>query len=1135
MNPDGGIQFDALADQYVEQLRAGDSPTIDQYVEEHPEFESQIRELFPVLLMMERRQNDQVESDSDLLKTEMSQLSELPPQRRLGEYRIIREIGRGGMGIVYQAEQESLGRHVALKLLPDSAQFDERRSTRFQHEARASGMLHHSNIVPVFGVGRSDDVSYFVMQYIDGSSLDQVIKEVRTAAGLNESRSTTPNDTARAIETHIGNTSMKLFQLPQPSALHSDSDNGMTESDNSGKSSGSFSSVSSSSGSYSSRHQYYRNIARIGQQISDALDYAHSKKILHRDIKPSNLLIDSAGHVWVTDFGLAKLMDEADLTRTGETVGTLRYLPPEQFNGKSDARSDVYSLGLTLYELLTLRPAFDGDDFAQLLKNVTASEPVPPRKKNPKIPRDLETIVMKAMAKSPENRYQSAGQLRDDLGLFLEGKPIQAKQASEFDRILKAVKRRPVISSLAALLLISLILGTSLVTWKWRQAANALVIAEKESESRSAINDFLTDLLNNANPYIEPNSDIKLRTILDRAAESMDDRFADQPLINAELRMLIGQIYLNLSLFADARPQLDAAYKTRLRVLGEDHQDTLESSFLLAIAEHDLGDYELSLKRVEQVRRLHDKKGGQVFSGRLTRLPLVHADILISLGKFSNAQQMLSNYIDNAESDEEVVDLVQGKISLGWLYHDQGQFDRAQETCDEIMKALEPFVKIDNKSIEVYGSDMSHFYQFLEARRLAGTLAYVDGRYKDAIKIHRKTYELTEDELGPGHFSTLKCTHDLSGALIADRQFEEAVRILEDTVTRCEATVGSNSPSTLMYKNTYAMALLSMGEMETAIKLMLETYPLTAQSLGEEHPDAITQAYNIATAHFRLKQFEEAEKWQLNVILNATQTLGSDHQQTINAMADLGETYIRLGRLEEAVLGLEEAVAASRRTMRKNHPNLLINVNALLKAYIMLKKYDKAEPLGIELLESYQEEDAPAFQIIAAKNMLAHVYRMQDKFQEAQPLYADVYDRRIESGEDPASQGMASLLFALTNVEHKTSQHKLSVPRLEKFIRRADKSGQTELNLAKARSYLGRAHMELGEYELAEKLLLKAFESLERLTPATDTLHRELRQTAGRLKELYRRTKNREEFNDWDERYYELKKQSVEGEDERSK
>jgi serine/threonine protein kinase len=181
--------------------------------------------------------------------------------------------------------------------------------------------------------------------------------------------------------------------------------------------------------------QYWHSVARIGVQVADALAYANSQGVLHRDIKPSNLLLDTRGTVWITDFGLAKATDSDDLTHTGDIVGTLRYLAPERLSGESDERSDIYGLGVTLYELLTLRPAFEESDRNKLLRQLAEREPARPRTIDREIPPDLETIVLKAIAKEPADRYQSAAELESDLRQFLEDKPIRARRASVGERV----------------------------------------------------------------------------------------------------------------------------------------------------------------------------------------------------------------------------------------------------------------------------------------------------------------------------------------------------------------------------------------------------------------------------------------------------------------------------------------------------------------------------------------------------------------------------------------------------------------------------------------------------------------------------------------------------------------------------
>jgi eukaryotic-like serine/threonine-protein kinase len=367
-------------------------------------------------------------------------------------FEVIREVGRGGMGVVYEAVELALGRRVALKVLQPMAA-GPTAAERFRREARAAGKLHHTNIVPIFGVGSHSALLYYAMQFIEGEGIDRLIVRLRRErVVLVKARPRNEVDLTRA-------TPHQLDPLPAGSAP-------MPSSEKSGR-------LTPSSGGSSLTHA--RSVARIGRQVADALEYAHQSGFLHRDIKPSNILIDAAGTAWIADFGLAKTVEaEEALTHTGDIVGTLRYMPPERFDGRSDARGDVYALGATLYELLTLRPAFEDSDRTRLIERVLSAEPVGPRQLDRRVPRDLETIILKAMAKDPARRYPTAGKLAEDLRRFLEGQPIAARRVGVRERVVRWARRRPiqaVLSAAVALLLASLL---GLGAWSYRRISRAL-------------------------------------------------------------------------------------------------------------------------------------------------------------------------------------------------------------------------------------------------------------------------------------------------------------------------------------------------------------------------------------------------------------------------------------------------------------------------------------------------------------------------------------------------------------------------------------------------------------------------------------------------------------------------------------
>jgi eukaryotic-like serine/threonine-protein kinase len=354
---------------------------------------AELRELLPVIAMLDRVGPRMGRAPS----RENGLFIEPEATGSLGDFLIVRVIGRGGMGVVYEAVQKSLNRRVALKVLPSFSAEDPRRVKRFQVEAEAAACLLHPHIVPVYLIGSENGLHYYAMQFIEGRTLAEII----TAIGRGE-----------AGADHFGHV------LSSP-----------------------------------------RMAAELGRQAAEALHFAHEQGTIHRDVKPSNLLIDESGKLWVSDFGLARIAGQVDLTLSGVVLGTLRYMSPEQAFGTRvvvDHRADVYSLGATLFELITLRPVFEGDDRLELLRRIADERPRRPRTLNPAIPRDLETVVLKTLAKDPSERYATALELADDLGRFLQNQPILARRPSLLDRAAKWSRRHGLAMVGAIVMLVAL-------------------------------------------------------------------------------------------------------------------------------------------------------------------------------------------------------------------------------------------------------------------------------------------------------------------------------------------------------------------------------------------------------------------------------------------------------------------------------------------------------------------------------------------------------------------------------------------------------------------------------------------------------------------------------------------------------
>lgn len=432
------------ADEFTQRVARGEQPDVEEYARRYPEIAAVIREVFPALQVLPAPATETGGAGDGLI-------AEMPPAGILGDYRLIREVGRGGMGVVYEAEQISLHRRVALKVLPFAAVLDLKQLQRFKNEAQAAAQLHHTNIVPVFSVGCERGVHYYAMQYIDGRPLSAVIRELRRLAGLagaeegpvsarEAGRSAVAASTRPAGAASVGRGSSAAAGLLVPPATG-----------------GPFEAMTAD-GSTRGR-VFARSIVGLALQAAEALQNAHERGVIHRDIKPSNLLLDTEGRLWVTDFGLALIQTDPGLTLPGDLLGTIRYMSPEQALARRvpiDHRTDIYSLGVTLYELLALEPAYAGRDRAELLRSIAFEEPRPLRRVNHAIPRELETIVGKAMAKNPHERYGTAQEMADDLRRFLEDKPILATPPTLLDRAAKWSRRhRSVVAAAMVVLLLS--------------------------------------------------------------------------------------------------------------------------------------------------------------------------------------------------------------------------------------------------------------------------------------------------------------------------------------------------------------------------------------------------------------------------------------------------------------------------------------------------------------------------------------------------------------------------------------------------------------------------------------------------------------------------------------------------------
>jgi serine/threonine protein kinase len=789
---------DVLAEEFLARQRRGERPSLSEYVARYPELAGEIHELFPVLLDMEDAR--QAAAEPAPLAAAMSPHA----PARLGDYRILREIGRGGMGVVYEAEQESLGRRVALKVLA-RAGLTPLQIRRFEREARAAAGLHHTHIVPVFGVGCEGGTHYYVMQYIPGQPLDEVLKELRRlrrrdhqpagaaagdgATGCGDHPSAA--DVARSLWSGTGLVrasdrglegratpastpegcdpgSAATATLDDPAipanaiASGSPRETAGPEPPSSSSSPSGSDVLSSSTELTGSGPRYARAVARIGGQVAEALEYAAGQGIIHRDIKPSNILLDLHGMAWVTDFGLAKVAGQEDLTHTGDLVGTLRYMAPERFRGQADGRSDVYALGLTLYELLALRPAYDESDRARLIRQVTEEDPPRLTRLEPAVPRDLATVVHKAMAREPAERYATAGALAADLTRFLEDRTILARRPSLLDRAAKAARRHRAlvwstgVSSTVLLVVVAagLAVSNARISREVKEKTTALEQARRSAAESRAVLEFVENqVFAAARPEGQAGGlgpGVTLRQAVEAALPFVATSFKDQPLIEARLRITLGYSFLYLGEANRAVEQFQIARTLYTQHLGPDHPDTLRSMINLANSYHDLDRHAEAVKLREETLALAKAKLG-----------LDHRDTLTSMGNLANSYDAL-------------------------------------------------------------------------------------GRHAEALKLNEETLALTKAKLGPDHPDTLANMHNLANSYFHLGRDTEAIKLHKETLALRRAKLGSDHPDTLASMHNLAFCYGHLGRDTEALKLHEETLALRKAKLGVDHPDTLRSMNNLA-------------------------------------------------------------------------------------------------------------------------------------------------------------------------------------------------------------------------------------------------------------------------------------------------
>lgn len=772
----------------------------DSYLHQYPGLKEELKVLFQGLEIKEERLID---------------------GRIFGDFKIIREIGAGGMATVYEAEQISLKRRVALKLLPSYMSFSERAVRKFLREAEAGGRQNHPGIVAIYAVGLHENCHYIAQELVgNGFTL---------AHGIDRQR--------------------REKEWPEG---------------------------------------YFPKLAGLFAEIADALQHAHESGVIHRDVKPSNILLAPDGTPKVSDFGMARVEGALALSRTGEFSGTPYYMSPEQAVGRReeiDYRTDIYSLGVTLFEAITFKRPFGGEDTHAVVKRIVYSEPRDPRKLNPRVPRDLATICLKAMDKDPARRYQSMAEIAADLHRFQGGEEISARPQGAVVRMGRRIRRNPALTGLAGLAVASMLLLFLYMLWSYPKlmkerdsAIQARAAALEAAEKAGALVNFFGEMLSSPNPGVS-GKDMKVADVLDRAADTARGSLAGQPWVEAQLRTTLGKTYYSLGMYGQAVEQFEAALVLLEDALGSEHADTLAMRSRLATAIRARGEFEKGLELHEEVISLQEET---LNADHVSTLQSKHdsATTLNRLGKYHEAEKLLNEVIEARSRvlGRDHLDTVNSMTNLAVVLIDLGRFDEAVKQLREVC-AIRDTIQ-DKNHLDAIGSRMS----------LACALTEI-GEFGEAETLLTEGLKQCRQVLGEGHPNTCSAKCTLGNLLMAQEKYPEAETLIKEIMARQRKTLGSSHPDLIPPAINLGLVLSAQNKDEEANELFKDTLALFGKSLPRQHPMKATLLMHYGEHLVKLERYEEAEKLLLEGLAILQKVFGADDPDAVRAVIQLYELW----------------------------------------------------------------------------------------------------------------------------------------------------------------------------------------------------------------------------------------------------
>lgn len=946
--------------------------------------------------------------------------SESQAQRTLGDFQIIRKIGKGGMGTVYEAEQVSLNRKVALKVLPPHLSFSDEAVRKFHREAKAGARQRHPGIVAIHAFGEQEGVHYIAQELIPGgyTLLDKLNK-------LRDEK-----------------------QLPSG---------------------------------------YFREVAELISIVSESLQHAHDSGVIHRDIKPSNILLTDDGTPKISDFGLARIEGALALSRTGDLAGTPYYMSPEQAMSRRtgiDKRTDIYSLGVTLYEMLTLQLPFKGETSQEVLKKILLVDPEVPYKINPRVPWDLSTICLKAIEKAPDQRYQSMDEFAQDLKRFLSGEAILAKPAGLRIRFRKLLKRNPVKSASMGVALLALVVFAVVVPWvianeshkREQDALNAKIEIEKErNEAIAARIEAVEQALLAQKATQKAEENLELARIQEekaiKAKEAEARRATELEKVTAFQQSMLSDIdawRMGQSLIEDQRAHIREAMLNK--GISEKEIESSLTSFEDKQMLCNTTDIALNMIDTHILARAIDTVERDFQEQPLTKAKLLQTVGLIyhQVGLFDHSQSVFKNSLEifQKEVGHDHPSTLHTLNLLGFLYQSMGNY---QDSENYIHEALEGQRRILG--------DLD--YDTLDSINNMGLLYHLTGKYEEAETYMKEAVEGRRRVLGDDHVETLASINNLGLIYQTKGEFEEAEVYFKESLEGRRRVSGDLHQSTLISINNMGILLNLTGKLEEAETYFKEALEGRRRLLGDDHPHTLESKNNMGYLLDSMGRIKEAEIYFRETLKGRRRMQGNDHPDTLVSISNLGYLLGAMGKSEEAESYHREALEGRRRVFGDDHPDTLLSMNNMGYFLLSTGKLDEAEVLFREALEGRRQVFGDDhIDTLSSINNMGYLLQKMGNNKEAETLYREALTgfSRVFGKDHPKS------LNAINNIGYLLKE-KGKLDEAEKYYREALEGrlkvqGKDHIHTLFSHNNMGSLLKSMGKYDEAEPHFQEALEGL---------------------------------------------------------